>query len=80
MDIILRTYGIKFLVFVGVATNICVETSIRDAFHLSYFPILVSDATIAAGPPGTQEAAIHNVKTAFGWVATSDNVIKAMKT
>ena len=80
LDIILRTYAIKFLVFVGVATNICVETSVREAFHLDYFPILISDATIATGPPGIQEATIHNIKTAFGWVTTSANVLKALKT
>jgi ureidoacrylate peracid hydrolase len=74
----LRTYDIKYLAFTGVATNICVESSLRDACHLEYFPILVSDAT-AASPPSRQEATIGNVKQVLGWVTTSDNIINAIE-
>uniref|UniRef100_UPI0038B2AAF3 isochorismatase family protein n=3 Tax=Bacteria TaxID=2 RepID=UPI0038B2AAF3 len=34
MDSVLRARGIRNLVFVGIATNVCVESSLRDAFHL----------------------------------------------
>ena len=78
LDIILRTYNIKYLAFTGVATNICVETSIRDAYNLAYFPILVADATAAMGPAAVQEATIDSVKKAFGWVTTSENIIKTL--
>ncbi len=78
LDMTLRTASIKYLVFMGMATNIGVEASIRDAFHRGYFCTLVSDATSAIGPPFMQEAAISNVKLAFGWVTTAVNVIEAM--
>ena len=78
LDIILRTCKIKYLIFTGVATNICVETSIRDAYNLAYFPILVSDATAAMGPPSVQETTVDNVKKAFGWVAASENITMAL--
>ena len=78
LDMMLKTYDIRYLVFTGVATNICVESSLRDACHLEYLPILVSDAA-AASPPSRQEATIGNVKQVFGWVTTSLNLIKALR-
>ena len=33
IDSVLRSRGIRTLVFTGVATNVCVESSLRDAFH-----------------------------------------------
>jgi ureidoacrylate peracid hydrolase len=41
----LRSVGINTLIFCGVDTSICVETSLRDAFNQEYDIILVSDAT-----------------------------------
>jgi ureidoacrylate peracid hydrolase len=57
-------------VVVGVATNVCVESTIRDGYFLEYFPIMVKDATLQAGPPALQEATIYNVETFFGWTTT----------
>lgn len=79
LDTILRTLEIKYLAFTGVDTAICVESAIRDASYLDYFPILVADATASAGPPFTQEATVFNVKRCFGWVTNTDNLIKAFK-
>ncbi len=79
LDTILKTFNLKYLIFVGIATNVCVEAAVRDACNLDYFPILVSDATAPAGPPSAQEATLHNVKLCFGWVTTSEKVIKAMR-
>lgn len=79
LDIILKTYDIKYLAFVGTATNICVEASIRDAFYLGYFPILISDAAANTGPPLTQEATIFNIKSVYGWVTTTKNIVEAMQ-
>ncbi len=78
LDTILKTYNIKYLVFVGVATNVCVEASIRDAFLFDYFPILISDAVIPGGPPFVQEATEFNVKQCYGWVTTSEDIVRAM--
>lgn len=77
LETILKRYNIKYLLTVGVATNICVEGTIREAYHRGYFPILVSDGAAAMGPAFMQEAAIFNIKL-HGWVTTSENVIKAM--
>lgn len=79
LDTILKTYDLKYLAFVGIATNICVEASIRDAFHLEYFPILISDATMNQGPPSTKEATIFNVQACHGWVTTTENFLKSLE-
>ncbi len=78
LDTVLKTFNIKYIAFVGTATNICVEASLRDALNLGYFCILVSDATIAR-TPFMQEATINNVKYVYGWVTSSENMMKAFK-
>ena len=78
LDMTLRTFGIKYLAFTGVTTNVCVESSLRDAYHLDYFPILLSDATVAP-KASMYQATIANVKQVFGWVTTTTSLIKVIE-
>ena len=80
LDLYLRTFRVKYLFFTGVDTAICVESSIRDAYNLDYFPILVSDASASTGAPSSQEAAILNIKHCFGWVTDTRRLIDAFQT
>ena len=75
---VLKRYNLTYLIFVGVATNCCVESTIRDAYYRGYFSIMVLDATAASGPKFMQEAAAFNVKSFFGWITTTDNVLKTL--
>jgi ureidoacrylate peracid hydrolase len=43
-----RALGINTIVFSGIDTSICVETSLRDGFNQGYDVILISDATASA--------------------------------
>ncbi len=70
LDSVLRSRGIRNLVFVGIATNVCVESTLRDGFFLEYFGIMLEDATHQAGPEFVQRATVYNVETFFGWVST----------
>jgi ureidoacrylate peracid hydrolase len=70
IDSVLRSRGIRTLVFTGIATNVCVESSLRDAFHLEYFGVVLEDATHHVGPDFVQKAALFNVEKFFGWVST----------
>jgi len=79
LDIILRTNDLKYLFFIGVASNICVESTLRHAFFLDYFPIIVSDAVAHMGSKFIHEAFISNVKNTFGWVTTTENLLIALK-
>jgi len=78
LDSMLRARGIRSLVFTGIATNVCVESTLRDAFHLEYFSIMLEDATYQAGPEFIQQATVYNVETFFGWVSTVDAFCSAL--
>lgn len=78
LDVILRSLGIRYILFLGIATNVCVESTLRHAFFLDYFPILVSDAVSQKGSSVTQEATILNVQSSFGWVTTSKKILKVL--
>jgi len=78
LDAVLRSGSTRYLILMGTATNICVETTLRHAFSLEYFPILVSDATSQMGPGAIQDATIFNVCSNFGWVTTSEKLFKAL--
>lgn len=70
LDSVLRARGVRNIVFVGIATNVCVESTLRDGFFLEYFGIMLEDATHQAGPAYLQQATVYNVETFFGWVST----------
>jgi ureidoacrylate peracid hydrolase len=68
LDAELKARGIRYLFFTGIAANVCVESTLRDAFFLEYWPILIQDATMAAGPAYMREATLFNVESYFGWI------------
>jgi len=79
LDTNLKTFNLKYLIFTGLATNFCVESTIRDAYYEQYWPILISDACANSGPPFTQEATLWNVKHLLGWVTTSENLLQVLR-
>jgi len=78
LDLVLKTYGIRYCLYTGVATNVCVETTLRDGFLLDYWPILVADACNNSGPDHNRLASEWNVEHAFGWVTTTRDVLEAV--
>lgn len=69
LDSILRARGIRTIVFVGIASNVCVESTLRDGFHLEYFGVMLEDATHHLGPDFIRQATVYNVEKFFGWVS-----------
>ncbi len=45
LDLILRSQGIKTIIVTGVATEVCVESTVRDAYQMDYEVVLLSDCT-----------------------------------
>ena len=78
-DSILRARGIRNLVFVGIATNVCVESTLRDGFFLEYFGVALKDACYQAGPQEAQDAALYNIKTFFGWVSDTVSFVEMLQ-
>jgi ureidoacrylate peracid hydrolase len=77
-DSVLRARGIRNLVFVGIATNVCVESTLRDAFHLEYFSVVIDDATHHAGPDFIRQASLYNIEKFFGWVSNTNDFCGAI--
>lgn len=78
LDSLLRSRGIRHLVFTGIATNVCVESTLRDGFFLEYFGVVLEDATHQAGPDFAQKAALFNIETFFGWVSNVNDFCDAL--
>src|ERR1700683_4586021 len=79
LDSMLRMRGVQFLFFAGIATNVCVESTLRDAFFLDYWPILLSDGAMPAGSASQHEATLFNVESFFGWTMQSAELLKSLK-
>jgi len=58
-----------------VTTNVCVESTVRDACMRDYYTVLVSDCC-GALTQAEQEATLHNVTSYFGRVLDSNMIIK----
>jgi ureidoacrylate peracid hydrolase len=71
LDSMLRARDIRALVFTGIATNVCVESTLRDGFFLEYFGVVLHDATHQAGPDFVQQASLYNIEKFFGWVSST---------
>lgn len=78
LDSILRSRAVRHLVFTGIATNVCVESTLRDGFFLEYFGVVLADATHQAGPAFAQQAALFNIETFFGWVSDVGTFCQAL--
>jgi ureidoacrylate peracid hydrolase len=79
LDSLLRARGIRSLVFTGIATNVCVESTLRDGFFLEYFGVVLHDATHHAGPDFIQQASLYNIEKFFGWVSSVEEFRTALQ-
>lgn len=70
LPIVLRTLGARSLLFTGVSTEVCVESSLRDGLASDYFVSLVEDCA-ASYDREAHEAAAKNIARNFGTVTTS---------
>ncbi|MBO1075902.1 isochorismatase family protein [Roseomonas marmotae] len=77
LEQILAARRIRTVLILGVATNVCVESTLRDAYHREFFPVMVTDGTMAAGP-GQQAATEFNVLHFFGWLTTGAELRAAL--
>jgi ureidoacrylate peracid hydrolase len=73
LDLVLRSRGIRTVIMTGVATNVCVETTARQAFLRDYYVVFTSDCT-ATYSQVEHDATLHNIDSFFGAVVTADEV------
>lgn len=70
LDNLLRRRGIRTAVVTGVATNICVESTLREGFNLGYYIVVPRDC-VGSGNPALHEATLQNVSFLLGDVVSS---------
>ncbi|MBM3529969.1 MAG: cysteine hydrolase [Alphaproteobacteria bacterium] len=73
LEIVLRANKVRTLIMTGVATNVCVESTLRSAFFRD-FEVVVIDDCCAARTAKQHEATLDNVRQFFGMVAQADEV------
>jgi ureidoacrylate peracid hydrolase len=78
LDLILRSRQIQTVIVTGVATNICVESTSRDAFMRNYYVAVVDDAS-AAYSREQHQATLTNITIGFGVVTTVNEVLDVWK-
>jgi len=71
---LLRNLGVTTLVVIGVATDMCVETTARDAADRGFDVIVVEDATMTY-VEHHHRAALSGFARVFGQVWTADEVV-----
>ncbi len=81
LDAILKNLGVAQLIVCGVTTEVCVNTSVREANDRGYDCLVVSDC-VGSYFPEFQEMGLRMIKAQggiFGWVAPSRAVIAALE-
>ncbi len=78
---ILMNRGIKQLVVTGVTTEVCVNTTVREANDRGYDCLVPADC-VGSYFPEFQEAGLKMIKAQggiFGWVSHSEKILEALK-
>lgn len=74
IDHLLRSLGREFLFMTGVSTNMCVETTAREAADRGYAVTMVEDAC-ATTHRDLHENTLRNFRRLFGSVRSTDEVL-----
>ena len=79
LELYLRNKAIDTLVFTGVGTNACVQSTLRAAADLGYRTIGATDGT-AAKSPEVHEAALREIEvTTLGELLTSEAILNLIE-
>jgi ureidoacrylate peracid hydrolase len=79
LESLLHGLDIQHLIFTGVATNVCVESTAREAYFREFWPILVEDAIDHTGPDFVRQATLYNFESKLGWVTRTDDVLRILQ-
>jgi ureidoacrylate peracid hydrolase len=76
LDLRLREWGVQQVVVTGVVTNICVRSTVHDAYFLGY-DVFVPEDCVSATSDREQASTLYDIDTHFGDVVRSDDLIGA---
>jgi ureidoacrylate peracid hydrolase len=78
LDLTLRDLEVNTVIVMGVVTNICVRSTVHDAFFLGYQVVVPEDAVAATGPR-EQDSSLYDIATHFGIVSDSRTVVAGLR-
>ena len=75
LERLLRSLGVRDIVFTGCTTSVCVESTLRDAMFRDFRCLLLADCTAeplgAAADRSNHDASVLVIEALFGWTTTS---------
>lgn len=74
LDNLLRRNGIRTTVITGVSTNICVDSTLREAFNLGYYVVIPRDC-VAGNNEALHDATLQNVEFLIGDVTSAADLM-----
>ena len=74
LDLNLRERGIDTVIVTGVVTNICVRSTVHDAFFLSY-RVMVPEDLVMATSAQAQEVTLYDIETHYGDVTNLSELL-----
>ena len=72
-EVWLQSLGIDSIIFSGIDTSICVESSLRDAFNHGYDILMISDTT-ASNNLDHYNSTLDNIRNYYGLVMNLDEL------
>ena len=81
LDEQLKERNIKYLVIVGVTTEVCVESTVREANDRAY-EVLVLDNCVASYNQDFHEDTLRKISSQngiFGWIGNSEDFLKSLR-
>ena len=79
LDSVLRDRGIRTLVMTGVATNVCVDSTLREGFFNGYYIVMPPDC-VGSANAALHEGTVRSVDFVFGHVPDSGEVMRIWET
>jgi nicotinamidase-related amidase len=81
LEVILRSRGIDSVIITGITTDVCCDTTAREANARDFKVFFLSDATTtSANPPDeVQQATLELVSALFGQVLTTNEMMTKIK-
>jgi len=78
LDLTLKDMRVDQLIVMGVVTNICVRSTVHDAFFHGYAVVVPEDCVAATGPR-EQASSLYDIATHFGLVSDSTAVLAGLR-
>ena len=76
LELLLKSLNINTLIITGVNTNSCILSTVTAACSMDYAVIVPSDCVNTMDAPALHDAALLCIRTAFGFVMTSQEVMQ----